>query len=165
MSTKDASTPKKKKHYIQLPDSTEKHFVDDEIYHAYYDLQNQLLSKMRKIKQCVCPVKSWYKCKFDCFSCQYYRRREISLDDDNSPKLADPGSLSPEDEYLRMEMLRRLYDALYALAPLDRLIMCYLMEGYSQREIARKLETPWSTFRAHFQRILRQFTTHFEKLV
>lgn len=150
-------------YWIYLPESQTHEPVSEEIYYAYYRPIWRTFKKEHYHKRCICSGHNWHLCSGDCFTCSFHIEGDrLSLDaemgnEDDSiftlyETFPDDAPLIEsliEDVDLRSALLR----ALEKLDPESRAMCRLIMEGFSERQAANRMNMARSTFRRHWSRV------------
>lgn len=141
--------------------------VSEEFYRETYRKVNRKRKRLQRNGECRCYGKMRWRCDGGCERCCYYIEKQptLSLDapvtDDENISLMDTiadDALLPEDVVADKELLVALFRELEKLDDSSRRI-CELMSLVSEREAAKQLGIPRSTFKyqwAKIQAMLRE---------
>ena len=141
---------------------------------SFYTNANREISRKRKRLQrsgeCRCPRRMLWKCDGDCDHCRYYTPEEpLSLDapasDDASISLGDTiadDAPLPEDIIADRELLYTLFHELEQLDDRNRK-MCAVMPAVSEREASALMDTPKSSLRYQWSKLLARLQKNLKK--
>ncbi len=141
---------------------------------AFYVSANREISRKRKRFQrsgeCCCPRRMLWKCDGNCDYCRYYNPKEpLSLDapasDDANISLMDTiagDAPLPEDIVADKELLYALFRELEQLDDRSRR-MCAVMPAVSEREASALLDTPKSSLRYQWSKLVEKLKKNLKK--
>ncbi len=147
----------KKIYYRQTKDWIE---VSDEYYQFHNKERDLFRDKMRKRCECGCPNNKRWLCDMDCLSCEYqksgkWQSLDEPLKEHDNLTLADviPDNSPTTDEIIMDRiLLEKLQKVLKSLDSETFKICKFIMEGCSEREIARRLNMNLDTFQRHWKK-------------
>ncbi len=136
--------------------------VSEHIYHEIMPDIWKTQRRMQRSKRCSCPQSKLWTCAADCTFCPYSAGgNTVSFDEpvDDTEGLTLGDTLvsdepSPEDIAMNTALLEALYEELDRLAPDDRRIFQFIMEGKTEREMAAALGKRQSTINYQKKRVL-----------
>ncbi len=136
--------------------------VSEEFQNKYYRNINAFRRKQQRHKRCVCPKNKWWLCNMDCETCEFRKAGDqLSLEaemttDEGETSLAetieDP-TADVEEAFMLIDTMDAIHRELELLDPDSKRICKLIMEGKSERESAKILGLPWSTYRRRWEQI------------
>ncbi len=139
----------------------------------YLNFNREISRKRKRLQrsgECRCPRRMLWKCDGNCDYCRYYTPKEpLSLDapasDDSSISLADTVAADtplPEDIVADRELLYALFHELEQLDDRSRR-MCAVMPAVSEREASALLDTPKSSLRYQWSKLVEKLKKNLKK--
>ncbi len=137
-----------KEYQIYVPQLNELIPVEKELYYGYYRPIWRIQKKMQRLGNCMCLKKNLWKCDGVCIDCKYYSSKILSLEMEYENKgdvIADTKINIEEivSDKVTLELLLNRLEELYLEATI---IGNLKAEGLSEREIAKKIDTPRKTY-------------------
>ena len=159
-----------KKSKYRLYEKDEKRWVqyDEESYEKMKRWRINFCAQQRYNEACFCPQKKQWMCNTICVTCPY-RKTEIQF----SKPIAGMEDLTIEDQLSEeMDIEMRCVESVDAekillrldeLMPKGREIVRLRFEGWSEREISKKVGIPRSTIQSNFPKICQILSEEFKE--
>lgn len=135
--------------------------VSEEIYQSYYRDTERFRSRTNKRGECGCPHNKQWVCDTDCATCQYrksgrFQSIDVPIADDCGITYADTivdTSKTSIEIIQDKALLDELFNVLGELDEDSYQICMMLSDGCSEREIARILGIPNTTFQRRIKKL------------